>query len=261
MNKRLFVAILALMITGTALAQKQIKSWNKNVVIAHRGAWKTQNLPENSIASLKEAIRLGCFGSEFDVQFTADGVAVVNHNADFLGKDIATSTYQELLAYKKLSNGENIPTLEEYLKAGMKQKKTKLILEIKPQKTQEREEALAKKVIETVNKLKAAPYVEYISFSHFISKYVIANVPGAQVSYLNGEIEPAKLKEQGFYGLDYNQSVFKKNPDWIAQAKALGLIINVWTVNAEKDMDKFLEQKVNYITTNEPELLFTKIKK
>lgn len=261
MNKRLFVAILALMITGTALAQKQIKSWNKNLVIAHRGAWKTQNLPENSIASLKEAIRLGCFGSEFDVQFTSDGVVVVNHNADFFGKDIATSTYQELLDYKKLSNGENIPTLEEYLKAGMKQKKTKLILEIKPQKTQEREEALAKKVIETVNKLKAGPYVEYISFSHYISKYVIANVPGAQVSYLNGEIEPAKLKEQGFYGLDYNQSVFKKNPDWIAQAKALGLIINVWTVNAERDMDKFLEQKVNYITTNEPELLFTKIKK
>ncbi|WAC41804.1 glycerophosphodiester phosphodiesterase family protein [Pedobacter sp. SL55] len=92
MNKRFFVAILAIMITGTALAQKQIKSWNKNLVIAHRGAWKTQNLPENSIASLKEAIKIGCFGSEFDVQFTKDNIAVVNHNGDFLGKDIASST-------------------------------------------------------------------------------------------------------------------------------------------------------------------------
>lgn len=260
MNKRFFVAILALMITGTAMAQKQFKSWNKNLVIAHRGAWKTQNLPENSIASLNEAIRLGCFGSEFDVQFTKDGVAVVNHNADFFGKDIATSTYQELLDYKKLSNGEAIPTLAEYLKEGMKQKKTKLILEIKPQKSQEREEALTKTVIATVNELKAAPWIEYITFSHFIGKYLIANVPGARVSYLNGEIEPKKLKEQGFYGLDYNQNVFKKNPDWIIQAKAEGLIINVWTVNAEKDMERLLAQKVDYITTNEPELLFMKIK-
>ena len=77
MNKKLFVSILALMIAGTTLAQKQIKSWNKNLVIAHRGAWKTQGLPENSIASLKEAIRIGCYGSEFDVQFTLDGVAVI----------------------------------------------------------------------------------------------------------------------------------------------------------------------------------------
>lgn len=261
MNKRIFVAILAIMTAGTALAQKQIKSWNKNLVIAHRGAWKTQNLPENSIASLNEAIRLGCFGSEFDVQFTKDNVIVVNHNADYMGKDIATSTYQELLDYKKLSNGENIPTLEEYLKAGMKQKKTKLILEIKPQKSEEREEALAKAVLATVNELKAAPWIEYISFSHYICTYLIANVPGARVSYLNGEIEPAKLKEQGFYGLDYNQNVFKKNPTWIQQSKDLGLIINVWTVNADKDMDRLLEQNVDYITTNEPELLFTKFKK
>lgn len=254
------LSILIVMIGSSAFAQKQIKSWNKNIVIAHRGAWKTQQLPENSIASLKEAIRIGCYGSEFDVQYTADGVAVVNHNADFLGKDIATSTYQELLDYKKLSNGENIPTLVEYLKAGLNQKKTKLILEIKPQKTQEKEEALVKKVIETVNELNAAPWIEYISFSHYISTYLIKNVPGAKVSYLKGEIHPAQLKEQGFYGLDYNQSVLKKNADWIETAHKLGLIVNVWTVNAEKDMDRFLADKADYITTNEPELLLSKVK-
>ena len=260
MNKKIFVAILALMMTGTTFAQKQFKSWNKNLVIAHRGAWKTPKLPENSIASLKEAIRIGCFGSEFDVQYTSDGVAVINHNADFFGKDIATSTYQELVDFRKLSNGETIPTFEEYLKAGLDQKKTKLILEIKPQKTQEKEEALVKKVIETVGMLKATQWIEYISFSHYISAYLIANVPSARVSYLKGEIHPKQLKEQGFYGLDYNQGILKKNADWIEQAQKLGLVVNVWTVNAEKDMDKFLADKVDYITTNEPELLLTKVK-
>src|SRR5690606_40007377 len=36
-------------------------------VIAHRGAWKIDGLPQNSIASLHRAIELGCAGSEFDV--------------------------------------------------------------------------------------------------------------------------------------------------------------------------------------------------
>jgi glycerophosphoryl diester phosphodiesterase len=260
MNKKILVSILALTVSVTAIAQKKITSWNKNIVIAHRGAWKTQNHPENSIAALKEAIKLNCYGSEFDVQITSDGIPVVNHNADYFGKDVATSTYEELLAFKKLSNGEKIPTLAEYLTEGMKQKKTKLILEIKPQKTREQDELIAKKVIEVVNDLKAAPWIEYISFSHVVSKYLIDNVPGAKVSYLNGEIEPSKLKEQGFYGLDYNKSVFKKNPDWIAQSKALGLVINVWTVNADKELDEFIQQGVDFITTNEPELLFSKIR-
>ncbi|WP_379086688.1 glycerophosphodiester phosphodiesterase family protein [Pedobacter sp. UC225_65] len=126
--KQLSVAVLLLTIlTNSVMAQKKITSWNKNQVIAHRGAWKKNNLPENSIASLKEAFRLNCFGSEFDIHMTLDSVMVVNHDATFLGIPIAKSTYQQLLA-KKLPNGESIPTLESYLKTGMTQKKTKLIL-------------------------------------------------------------------------------------------------------------------------------------
>lgn len=52
----------------------------KNGVVAHRGAWKNDGLPQNSIASLKKAISLEVAGSEFDVQLTADGVLVLNHD-------------------------------------------------------------------------------------------------------------------------------------------------------------------------------------
>ncbi len=253
----LFAAVTSL----NSSAQKAIKSWHKNKVIAHRGAWKTSNLPENSIASLKQAIAIGAFGSEFDVQLSADGVPVVNHNADFLGKDIASSTYQELVDYKKLSNGESIPTLEEYLKAGIKQKKTKLILEIKPQKSPEQEILLSKKVLEIVAQLQAERWIEYISFSANICEYLIANAPGARVSYLNGNLSPEQLKEKGYFGLDYNYKVFKKNTDWLSKSRSLGLVTNVWTVNTEKDMDYFLAEQVDFITTNEPELLLKKLKK
>jgi glycerophosphoryl diester phosphodiesterase len=61
--------------------------------------------------------------------------------------------------------------------------------------------------------------------------------------------------------LDYHYSVYQKNPTWIAEAKQLGLTINAWTVNETAEMQQLIDQKVEYITTNEPELLFTLLKK
>ncbi|MBM3419342.1 MAG: licheninase, partial [Bacteroidetes bacterium] len=103
-----------------------------NNVIAHRGAFKKNSFPENSIASLREAIRLGCTGSEFDVRMTADEILVVNHDPHHGRMDIENTTYAKLRT-KLLSNGEEIPTLEAYLKEGIAvNKSTRLVLEIKP---------------------------------------------------------------------------------------------------------------------------------
>jgi len=41
----------------------------------------------------------------------------------------------------------------------------------------------------------------------------------------------------------------------------LGVKTNAWTVNDEKIMDDFLAQGIDFITTNEPELLLKKISK
>ncbi|MDR0724441.1 MAG: glycerophosphodiester phosphodiesterase, partial [Prevotellaceae bacterium] len=40
----------------------------------------------------------------------------------------------------------------------------------------------------------------------------------------------------------------------------LGLSLNVWTVNSSEAMDLFLNRNVDYITTDEPELLLSKKK-
>ena len=214
--KQITLAFLMVFFSNTILmAQKQITTWHKNQVIAHRGAWKKQNLPENSIASLKHAFKLNCYGSEFDVHLTADGVVVVNHDATFLGMNIAKSTYQQLLA-KKLSNGESIPTLEEFIKTGLKQKKTKLILEIKPQNLgKERDQILTEKSLQLVRKYKAQPWIEYISFGYDICTYIIKNEPNAKVAYLTGNVAPEKMKADGFTGVDYHFSVYQQNPDYI----------------------------------------------
>lgn len=252
--KSLLFTLLALLTVSTAsFAQK---SFHQNKVIAHRGAWKANDLPQNSIASLKQAVELGCEGSEFDVWMTADGVLVVNHDADFEGIEIETSTYQELLT-KKHTNGEKLSTVEEYLKAGKKQKGTKLIFEIKPSKISvERSIEVAEKSVLAVKKMKAEKWVDYITFSYEGGLKAIEMAPDANVAYLTGDKTPAELKEAGFFGFDYNINLLKQNPHWIKEAKELGLTVNAWTVNKEEDLKWLLEQEPDFITTDEPELLF-----
>tara|TARA_R110002012_G_scaffold86322_2_gene214499 strand:- start:4925 stop:5677 length:753 start_codon:yes stop_codon:yes gene_type:complete len=231
------------------------KSFHKNKVIAHRGAWKAQGNPQNSIASLKEAVKLGCEGSEFDVWMTSDGVLVVNHDADFEGMEIETSTYEQLLN-KKHENGEKLSTVEEYLKAGKKQKGTKLIFEIKPSKISiARSKEVAEKSVLAVKKMKAEKWVDYITFSYEGGLKAMEMDPEANVAYLNGDKTPAELKEAGFFGFDYNINLLKKNPQWIKEAKDLGLTVNAWTVNSIEDLNWLLDQEPDFITTDEPELL------
>ena len=233
------------------------KSFHKNKVIAHRGAWKANNHPQNSIASLQEAVALGCEGSEFDVWMTEDGVLVVNHDADFMGMPIETTSYEQLLS-KTHENGEKLSTVEEYLAAGMKQKGTKLIFEIKPSKISvARSEEVAEKSVKAVKKMKAQKWVDYITFSYEGGLKAIATDPKANVAYLSGDKTPAELKEAGFFGFDYNIGVLKKNQHWIKEAKELGLTVNAWTVNKEEDMKWLLEMGTDFITTDEPELLLS----
>ena len=80
------------------------------------------------------------------------------------------------------------------------------------------------------------------------------------MAYLRGDVEPEKMKADGFTGVDYHFSVFKKNPDWAVTALKNKLILNAWTVNDEAEMKNLLNQKFEFITTNEPELLFKILK-
>src|SRR5690606_4997838 len=217
-------------------------------MIAHRGSWKNTKVPQNSIAALNKSIEQKAWGSEFDVHLTKDDVLVVNHDQDFYGIDIATSTYEDLLA-KKHPNGESIPTAEEYLKEGLKQKGTKLIYELKTNKLgTERTLKSAEMTIALVKKLKAEKQVEYIAFSYDACLKLRELDKKAKVHYLTGDKAPEELKRANLSGLDYHLSVYKKNPAWINEAKKLKLETNVWTVNNEEDMRYFIEQNIDYIT-------------
>lgn len=220
-------------------------------VIAHRGFWKTEGSAQNSLAALSKADSILCYGSEFDVHLTADKQLIVNHDPSFKGVKIEKASVKECTRLT-LSNGENLPTLRQYLKLG-KALKTKLILELKTLSTPEDETLAVEKIVKMVRAMNLENRMEYISFSkHAVQEFIRLAPKNTPVYYLNGDAFPQELKQWGCAGADYHISVFKRHPQWINDIHQLGMKVNVWTVNKSDDMQWLIEQGVDFITTNEP---------
>jgi glycerophosphoryl diester phosphodiesterase len=231
----------------------QTSSAQQTKIIAHRGAWKEFNLPENSIASLEKAIELKCEGAEFDVRRTLDGVLVVNHDPVYYGDTIQTNTYA-FLNRNKLSNGESLPTLEEYFLKGTQDKhKTLLICEIKASIKDKEQDYLA--TIETLalaKKLKIEKRIVYISFSKDILSWIKEKQPTATVLYLESDLSIDAVVQNKFDGINLHYTSFKNNSQLSATAKNAGLKIGSWTVNELSDLAILQAQGVEWITTNQP---------
>ena len=238
------------LISALALVACIIGIQAQTQVIAHRGFWKTEGSAQNSIAALEKAAEERLYGSEFDVQVTLDGKLIVNHDAKFQGFVIAETPFKELKKIK-LKNGEKLPTLKKYLKAGKKQD-IQLILEIKSHKSKEVEDKMAADIVKMVKKMGLQKQVEYIAFSLNICEQLAKLTPESEIAYLDGNLPPAELKKKGINGIDYNQKVLEKHPEWVEEAHRLGMKVNVWTVNKEDMMRKFIDMKVDYITTDYP---------
>ncbi len=250
-----FLSVLNLLPGAVAVnAQERTK------VIAHRGYWQTAGSAQNSIRALVKADSIGCYGSEFDVWMTGDGVLVVNHDPNINGVRIQTSAASEVMP-QGLSNGERIPTLHSYLDRAGKLN-TRIILEMKEHDDKRREELVVKDIVAMVDARGLNDRVEYITFSkeglHNFIKYAPKGTP---VYYLSGDMTPQQLKEAGAAGLDYYIGTMRKHPEWFKEAHRLGLKVNVWTVNSAEDMRWCIGQGADFITTNAPELLQSEISK
>lgn len=248
MTKLSILSVMCAMLLTGANVYAQTK------VIAHRGYWDCEGSAQNSIASLNKAHEIGVYGSEFDVLITPDGVPVVNHDDVVDGMRIEDTSYDKLKNIK-LKNGEILPTLEQYLIVGKANAGTQLILEIKPHKVKENEDRAVAATLALVRKYHLEKQVEYISFSLNICKELLKGSPDSQISYLGGELSPKEIKEIGLTGLDYHYNVYEKNPEWIKEAKSLGLTTNAWTVDDSAIMKRLIDQKVDFITTDKPKEL------
>jgi|SRR5208282_4263308 len=76
------------------------------LLLGHRGARAFRHIPENTLASFELCLQHGCDGFEFDVRLSADGQAVICHDAAVGGMRIEHTA----------SNNLPLPTLEDVLR-------------------------------------------------------------------------------------------------------------------------------------------------
>ena len=235
--------ILLFIVPANLLAQPK--------VIAHRGYWTKEGSAENSISSLRNAAEIGCYGSEFDVNVTEDGIPVINHDGNIGEIVIAKSPYSAI-ADITLPNGEKLPTLKEYLTEGKKYPEMKMILEIKSAYSPEAERKATDAIMQLVEEMGVKKQVEYIAFSLNVTLRILENDAKAKVSYLNGDLPPYALKKLDIFGLDYYIQVMRNHPEWIADARKNKIHMNIWTVDDPEDIQFVIDCGADYITTNQP---------
>ena len=237
-----------MMLPFAAEAQKNTKG---TAIVAHRGYWNCEEAgyAKNSIASLKCAQQAGVWGSEFDVRITSDNVVLVFHDSKIDGKRIEHHPYSEFKDHR-LKNGELIPTLDQYLEQAKESPQTVLVFELKKLKSQDAEDRMLSISLQKLKEhgLLSPERVVFISFSKHICKSIASQLPDFTVQYLNGDLKPKAVLEEGINGIDYNLTIQK----WVKEAHRLGMSTNAWTANTENEITSMLKLKIGMITTDEP---------
>lgn len=132
MKQKLLLLIVVLASCVNIFAQDRVskireKLLNRDqssvIVASHRGDWR--NFPENSLAAIDNAIKMGVDIVEIDLQRTKDGVLILMHDPKLdrttTGKGVIAEVTYDSIAKLRLKNGCNIrtihkvPTLEEAL--------------------------------------------------------------------------------------------------------------------------------------------------
>ena len=229
----------------------------QTAIVAHRGFWNCEaaGFAENSIASLKAAQDNGFWGSEFDVNMTKDGELLVFHDEGVAGMNFIDHNAADF-ADIRLGNGEKIPTLDEYLTQFEKNKKCRLVFELKYH-PYELEETAVDKCIAALkaHNLYDPKQVIFISFSMHECMLFAQKCPEFIVQYLGSDPDPNVTFANGVNGVDTYFGTLYQKTDWYSQARANGMSVNVWTVDKKEDMRKMIETGVDYITTNKPDEL------
>lgn len=241
------------------------------MVYAHRGG--TVHAPQNTLAAFESAYRIGADGVETDVHPTRDGEVVVCHNY-FLseasnGKGLVYKrTLAELrkldfgIKYAEEFKGTRIPTLDEFLAHAARFDTGTLNIEIKIPRV--RGTDIVRKTVEAVRRHGLTDRLVISSFDHRILAQAKRLEPRCRTAYLSPT--PAlvnilhmltPLKTAKSVNADcYHPSILFTSARQIRRAHAMGLEVNVWTINSPKDMQKSLRYGADGIITDDPEAAF-----
>ncbi|MHC1586349.1 MAG: glycerophosphodiester phosphodiesterase family protein [Candidatus Hecatellaceae archaeon] len=217
--------------------------------VAHRGAsfWE----PENSLAAIEAAVKLGADLVEVDVRRCGDGTLVAFHDAslerttDGVGF-LNQYGLQELKRFN-LGGGERIPALTEVLEAV--KGRIGLIAEVKEPGTERR-------LLEVVAEASLLDETIFTSFHHHVLPRIKQLNPKAKTgiivrgSLLN-PVEAARRAKAEYFFADYRHITV----GLAAKLQRAGVKLAAWTVNEKEAVETLAGLNVDLIVSDRPELV------
>ena len=233
----------------------------KTLIYAHRGA--SGYAPENTLDAFQLAAEQGADGVELDVHLSRDRQLIVTHDeridrvSDGSGL-ISSMTLKDIKMHLfNLTHPEytqaKAPTLEEVIDL-LKPTGLKINIELKNSRLPYI--GMEEICLNLVEKTGMSERIIYSSFNHYSLQIIKRINPKAVCGLLYDccLFKPAEyLSKTGMDALHPHYSALLMNPEEYQQAKEQGGLVNVWTVNDDRDMRKVLDFGADILITNYPD--------
>ena len=206
------------------------------LLLGHRGARARKSIPENTFASFDQALEDGCDGFEFDVRMTRDGQAVICHDAQNDGVEIASAASQDCAG---------LPRLEDVL--ACYHVRAFLDIELKVS-------GVEKATISALRRYPPARDFVVSSFLPEVLQTVHAEDPSISLGVIcQTDDELVRWKELAIQYVIPHHKLMRAN--LIKDMKNAGKKILVWTVNSRAEMQRLREWGVDGIISDDTRLL------
>ncbi len=230
-------------------------------VWAHRGA--SALAPENTLAAFRLAHEVGADGVELDVQLSADGHVVVIHDETLdrttTGKGpVGRTTLAELRSLdagcgREGYLGERIPLLEEVLEL---LGPTGMTVDIELKNSVAPYPGLEQAVLTVVAAVGLADKVIYSSFNHISATALARSSQPSRVGLLFTDVlaEPWSYAERrDVSALHPHWRYLELVPETVERCHALGLAVNVWTVDNPATARRLADLGADSVISNRPD--------
>lgn len=218
-------------------------------MIAHRGL--SCLAPENTLPAYELAGKYGYFGGECDIHETADGEFILMHdeminrmtNGSGSVSHFTLKELKEFLITDSCYPHLKIPTLTEYLQV-CKSQSLVPIIEIK-----RIESKRIKMLLSQIEKWGLSSSCIIITFHQAVALEVRKQNKEINIQWL-ADLTKQNINDcaQHHMNIDCPKKTVKK--ELVEYAHSLGVLVNTWTVDEEKEMVELIEKGVDFITTN-----------
>ncbi len=235
------------------------------MVVAHRGASTEQ--PENTLAAFEAAVEAGAGAVEFDVRVTADGHAVVMHDATVDRTTNGTGLVGEMtlvelqrLRIEAATGTEPVPTLDEALR--LLSGRAAVDIEIKnvpgePDFDPERQRAV-ELVHAALDEVAFTGEVIVSSFNPLALEASMQLRPEVATGLLTDTVVQAEAAirfaaEQGFrWALPYVGHLRGTGDRFPIEAHRAGLLLGTWITDDAAEAIVLFDAGVDAVATNDP---------